>query len=72
MPHSFSDVIDLFGGPAAYARATGMPGASAKQSKLRDSISSSWFTATAKAAKANGLPVDEKVLSKLAERRRTA
>jgi len=49
-----------------------MPGASAKQSKLRDSISSSWFTATAKAAKANGLPVDEKVLSKLAERRRTA
>lgn len=70
MPQSFSEVIDLFGGPAAYARATEMPVASAKAAKIRNSIGSRWFSVTAKAAKELDLPVDEKVLSELAERRR--
>lgn len=68
MPESFTEVIDMFGGPAAFARAVDMPITAAKQANLRNSINARWFSATAKAAKAAGLPVDERLLSRLAAR----
>jgi len=73
MPNSFADVIDLFGGPAAYARAVGMTPGAAKQAKRRNSISAEWFTATAQAAKlARISSVDERTLAALADARRAA
>jgi hypothetical protein len=38
---SFSQIIDLFGGPADFARAVGMTPGAAKQAKRRDSINAS-------------------------------
>lgn len=69
---SFSQIIDLFGGPAEYARAVGMSPGAAKQARRRDSISAEWFASTARAAAANDLPVTVDVLAGLAERRRVS
>lgn len=73
MPNSFADVIELFGGPAAFARAVGMTPGAAKQAKRRNSISAEWFTVTAQAARlAKISSVDERVLSALADSKRSA
>ncbi len=69
MLHSFSQVIDLFGGPAAFAREVGMTPGAAKQARRRDSLNAEWFAPTARAAQKRGLPgVDEVVLAAIAER----
>jgi hypothetical protein len=71
MLHSFSQVIDQFGGPAAYAREVGMTAGAAKQAKRRDSLAAEWFAATARAAHERGLrDITEKTLAEIAERRR--
>jgi hypothetical protein len=69
---SFSQIIDLFGGPADFARAVGMTPGAAKQAKRRDSINAEWFASTARAAAANDLPVTVETLAELAERKRAA
>lgn len=69
MPHSFAEVIGLFGGPAAFSRETAMPLTAAKQAHLRDSLNARWFSATARAAERKGLPVDERILARIAEQR---
>lgn len=69
---SFAEIIDLFGGPAEYARAVGMTPGAAKQARRRDSISAEWFAQTARAATAMNLPVTLDVLADLAERKRAA
>jgi hypothetical protein len=69
---SFAQIIDLFGGPADFARAVGMTAGAAKQAKRRDSLSGEWFAATARAAAANDISVTVEVLADLAERKRAA
>jgi hypothetical protein len=56
MPNSFADVIDAFGGPAAFAREVGMTPGAAKQARRRSSISARWFGPTVDAAKRLGKP----------------
>ena len=71
MPNSFEDVIELFGGPTAFARAVGMSVGCAKQSKRRGSISPAWYSATTLAAKKAGLNgLDEQALAKIAAAKR--
>jgi hypothetical protein len=69
---SFAQIIDLFGGPAEFARAVGMTPGAAKQAKRRDSINAEWFARTARAAAANDIPVTVDVLAELAERKAAA
>lgn len=63
---SFADVIDAFGGPAAYAREVGMSPGAAKQARRRSSIGARWFAPTVEAAQKRGLAVTEKTLAELA------
>lgn len=73
MVHTFRDVIDAFGGPAAFAEAVGAPMKvnTAKVARYRDSISVRWFPAVAEAARRLGKPeIDEKTLSRLAAERK--
>jgi len=71
MVHTFSEVIDQFGGPAAFAREVGMKANAAKQAKRRDSLAAEWFAAAARAADRKGLTdITEKRLAEIAERRR--
>lgn len=69
---SFSQIIDLFGGPADFARAVGMTPGAAKQARRRDSINAEWFAATVRAAAANDIEVTLDTLADLAERKRAA
>lgn len=72
MVNSFSEVIERFNGPAAFARAVGMSAGAAKQAKRRDSLSAEWFAATARAAQDRGLrEITVKRLAELAEQKRT-
>lgn len=69
MSASFADVIDAFGGPAAFAREVGMTAGAAKQARRRDSLSARWFGPTAEAAKKRGLAhITERQLSAIARR----
>lgn len=73
MISSFSDVIESFDGPAAFAREVGMTSGAAKQAKRRDSLAAEWFSATARAASRKGLhEITEKRLAEIAESKRTA
>jgi hypothetical protein len=74
---SFTDIIDLFDGPAAFGREIGMDPNTAKQAKRRNSLSPRWFAATARAARRRVdagddkfRPIDERLLAELAEARR--
>lgn len=69
MVYSFAEVIDVFGGPTAFARAVGMSPGAAKQARRRNRIGADWFAATAMAAKEARLPIDERVLCKIAAAR---
>lgn len=72
MVSSFTDVIDVFDGPAAFARAVGMSAGAAKQARRRDSLAAEWFSATARAAHDRGLSeITEKRLAEIAEAKRT-
>ena len=51
MHQTFSDVIDAFGGPTAFAREVGMSPGAAKQARRRSSIGARWFAPTVAAAK---------------------
>ena len=69
MIQSFSDVIDVFGGPAAFAREVGMSAGAAKQARRRSSIGARWFASTVSAAKRLKLDgITEASLSALAAR----
>jgi hypothetical protein len=73
MYNSFSDVIDKFGGPATFSREIGMGHEAAKQARRRQSLAAEWFSATAAAAERLGLDeIDERLLARLAEKRRQA
>lgn len=68
MLQSFTQIIDLFGGPAKFAREVGMTPGAAKQARRRDSLNAEWFAATARAARKNGYAIDEALLAAIAER----
>ena len=51
MHRTFADVIDAFGGPAAFAREVGMSPGAAKQARRRSSIGARWFAPTVAAAR---------------------
>ena len=69
MLQSFSDVIEAFGGPAAFAREVGMSPGAAKQARRRSSIGARWFAPTVAAAKRLKLAgITEASLSALAAR----
>jgi hypothetical protein len=71
--HSFAEVIDLFGGPAAFAREVGMSAGAAKQAKRRGSLGSRWFAATVQAAERKGFAdITHERLSELAAHREAA
>lgn len=73
MIQSFAEVIDLFDGPAAFAREVGMTPGAAKQARRRDSISAEWFAAIDKAARRKGFQeVSLRTLALLAEQKRLA
>lgn len=73
MVNTFSDVIERFDGPAAFAREVGMSAGAAKQAKRRDSIAAEWFAATARAAQRRGLKeITIKRLAEIAEAKRTS
>jgi hypothetical protein len=70
MHTSFAEVIDRFGGPAAFAREVGMTPGAAKQAKRRNSIAPHWYVATAEAARRLGIAeVNEIALAQIALRR---
>jgi hypothetical protein len=70
MVNSFSELIDRFGGPAAFGRAIGMTPNAAKQAKRRDSLAAERFGATIRAAEANGFhDITAERLVELAEQR---
>jgi hypothetical protein len=54
-PASHAEVIDAFGGPAAYAEAVGIPDSHARAMKARDSISPAYWRPTAGAARVRGI-----------------
>jgi len=56
MVNSFSELIDLFGGPAKFGRAVGMTPGAAKQARRRDSLAVEWFAAAARAAQDRQIP----------------
>jgi hypothetical protein len=68
MLHSFSEVIDIFGGPAAYAREVGMSPGAAKQAKRRNSVAPRWWSATEAAAQKRQLPLTVATLAEMAQR----
>lgn len=73
MLQSFSEIIEQFGGPAAFAREVGMTPGAAKQAQRRGSLAAEWFAPTARAARRLGVVgITEKTLAELAERRRAA
>lgn len=73
MVHTFADVIDKFGGPAAFAREVGMTAGAAKQAKRRGSINAKWFRPTAQAAQKCGFEeITESKLAELASRQEAA
>lgn len=73
MSRSFSDVIDLFGGPAAFAREVGMTPGAAKKAKRRNSIAPHWYVPTSEAARRLGIAgVNEIALAQIASQRECA
>jgi hypothetical protein len=67
MPQSFVEIIDRFGGPAAFAREVGMSSGAAKQARRRRSLSAKWFDATVAAARVRGFKdITPATLAKLA------
>lgn len=73
MLQTFADVIDRFGGPAAFARETSLSAGAAKQAKRRNSLSAAHFGAVAEAARRKGIPgIDEAALAAMAANRRAA
>lgn len=71
MIQSFTEVIEKFDGPAAFAKAVGMTPGAAKQAKRRNSISAEWFAAIDSAAKRKGLSeISLRTLADLAEKKR--
>jgi hypothetical protein len=73
MAHSFVEIIDKFGGPAAFAREVGMTAGAAKQAKRRGSIGSRWFAPTVQAAERCGFDdITYERLSELAASREAA
>lgn len=71
MVNSFSDVIELFNGPAAFGRAIGISAGAAKQAKRRNRLAPEHFEATIRAAQHRGLKeVTAKRLAELAAQHR--
>lgn len=74
---SFTDIIDLWGNVAAFAREIGEPYENTQQWRRNDSIPGRAFAAIVRAADARGLPVTHELLCRFAEakheqRRRSA
>jgi hypothetical protein len=64
---SVEDMIEQFGGPAAFAREVGMSPGAAKQAKRRNSLGKKWIVPTARAAKRCGVEVTESTLLRIAD-----
>lgn len=72
MVETVGQLIDLFGGPAAYAREVGMTPGAAKQAKRRNSLNARWFTPTVQAAERLQKPITLETLADIAGRREAA
>lgn len=65
--NSISEIIEHFGGPAAFARQVGMTVGAAKQAKRRNSLHPRYFMPVVRAAQSRGFALSEKTLVEIAE-----
>jgi hypothetical protein len=67
---TFAEIIDAFGGAAAFGAAIGIPDSHARTMKARDSVSPGWWPRIVTEARARGLAwITYEGLASLAERK---